>query len=59
MNKAANDLYSIAVSGIRQPVETLFNWLIYETEIQRTSKLCSSNGLIVHIFGRLATAYIL
>ena len=28
MNKAANDLYSTAVSIIHQPIETLFNWLI-------------------------------
>ena len=32
-DKAANDLYSTAVSKIRQPIETLFNWLIEKTDI--------------------------
>ena len=57
-NKAANDLYSTAVSKIRQPIEALFNWLIEKTDIQRASKVRSSNGLVVHIFGRIAAAYI-
>jgi hypothetical protein len=58
INKAANDLYSTAVSKIRQPIEALFNWLIDKTDIQRASKVRSSKGLIVHIFGRIAAAYI-
>ena len=58
IDKAANDLYSTAVSRIRQPIEALFNWLIEKTDIQRASKVRSSNGLIVHIFGRIAAAYI-
>jgi hypothetical protein len=57
-DKAANDLYSTAVSRIRQPIEALFNWLIEKTDIQRASKVRSTNGLIVHIFGRIAAAYI-
>jgi len=57
-DKAANDLFSTAVSKIRQPIEALFNWLIEKTDIQRASKVRSSNGLIVHIFGRIAAAYI-
>ena len=57
-DKAANDLYSTAVSKIRQPIEALFNWLIDKTDIQRASKVRSSKGLIVHIFGRIAAAYI-
>lgn len=57
-DKAANDLYSTAVSKIRQPIEALFNWLIDKTDIQRASKVSSSKGLIVHIFGRIAAAYI-
>jgi len=58
IDKAANDLYSTAVSKIRQPIEALFNWLIEKTDIQRASKVRSTNGLIVHIFGRIAAAYI-
>ncbi|WP_208094397.1 hypothetical protein, partial [Mucilaginibacter agri] len=34
-DKAANDLFSTAVSTIRQPIESLFNWLITKTDIQR------------------------
>jgi hypothetical protein len=30
-DKAANDLFSTAVSTIRQPIESLFNWLIVKT----------------------------
>jgi len=57
-DKAANDLFSRAVSKIRQPIESLFNWLIEKTEIQRASKVRSTKGLMVYVFGRLAAAYI-
>ncbi len=57
-DKAANDLYSSAVSAIRQPIESLFNWLIEKTDIQRASKVRSTKGLLVHVFGRIAAAYI-
>lgn len=58
-DKAANDLFSKAVSRIRQPIESLFNWLIEKTDIQRASKVRSTKGLLVHIFSRIAAAYIL
>jgi len=32
-NKAAANLFSTAVSTIRQPIESLFNWLIEKTDI--------------------------
>lgn len=57
-HKAADDLFSSAVSKIRQPVESFFNWLIEHTDIQRASKVRSLKGLIVHIFGRIAAAFI-
>jgi hypothetical protein len=57
-DRAANDLFSRAVSRIRQPIESLFNWLIQKTDIQRASKVRSSKGLIVHVFGRIAAAFI-
>ena len=57
-DKAANDLFSTAVSRIRQPIESLFNWLIEKTDIQRASKVRSTKGLMLHVFGRLAAAYI-
>ena len=56
--KAADELYSTAVSVVRQPVESFFNWIIEKTDIQRASKVRSSNGLLVHIFGKVATAFI-
>jgi len=57
-DKAANDLFSTAVSRIRQPIESLFNWLIEKTDIQRASKVRSTKGLLVHVFGRIAAAFI-
>jgi len=57
-NKAANDLFSTAVSKVRQPIESLFNWLIEKTDIQRASKVRSTKGLMVHVFGKIAAAYI-
>jgi len=57
-NKAADDLFSTAVSKIRQPIESLFNWLIERTDIQRASKVRSTKGLLVYAFGRIAAAYI-
>lgn len=54
--KAADDLYSTAVSRIRQPIESFFNWLIAKTDIQRASKVRSANGLILHLFGKIAAA---
>lgn len=57
-DRAANDLYSRAVSRIRQPIESLFNWLIEKTDIQRASKVRSTKGLTLHAYGRLAAAFI-
>ena len=57
-SKAADDLFSTAVSKVRQPVEAIFNWLIEKTDIQRASKVRSTKGLMVHAFGRLTAAFI-
>jgi len=57
-HKAADDLFSRAVSKIRQPIEAFFNWLIEHTDIQRVAKVRSTKGLIVHVFGRIAAALI-
>lgn len=56
--KAADDLFSTAVSRVRQPVEAIFNWLIEKTDIQKASKVRSTKGLMIHAFGRLAAAFI-
>ena len=57
-NKAADDLFSRAVSKVRQPIEGLFNWLIEKTDFQRASKVRSTKGLLVHVFGKIAAAFI-
>ena len=57
-DKAAENLYSRAVSAVRQPIESLFNWLIEKTDIQRASKVRSEKGLLIHVFGKLAAAFI-
>lgn len=55
-NKAADDLFSTAVSRTRQPIESFFNWLNDLFGLQNASKVRSYNGLIVHTFGKIAAA---
>lgn len=55
-HKAADDLYSRAVSKVRQPIESFFGWLIEHTDIQRAAKVRSLNGLLVHVFGKIAAS---
>ena len=57
-DKAADDLFSKVVSKIRQPIEAFFNWMNEKTDIQRASKVRSSKGLLVHVFGKMAAAFI-
>jgi hypothetical protein len=57
-DKAANDLFSTAVSRVRQPIESFFNWLIVKTDIQKASKVRSRKGLLIHIFGKIAAAFL-
>ena len=57
---SADRLYWRYISGIRQPIESLFNWLIEKTQIQQASKVRSQQGALLHCFGRLAAGlYIL
>ena len=56
---AADKLFSEAVSRIRQPIESLFNWTGEKTGIQRASKVRWYQGLLAHAFGRLATVMLL
>jgi hypothetical protein len=58
-DKAADNLLGKAVSAIRQPIESLVNWLQDKVSIQNASKVRSQNGLILHIFGKLAAAMVL
>lgn len=53
---AADKLYSFAVSQIRQPIESFFNWIIDKTAIQAASKIRSTKGLLTHVYGRFAAA---
>jgi hypothetical protein len=56
---AADKLYSEAVSRLRQSIESLFSWIDEKTGIQRASKVRSYQGLVVHVFGRLAAAMLI
>lgn len=55
---AFESLYSKAVSSIRQPIESFFNWINEKTQIQIASKVRSTNGLLVHIFGKLTACFL-
>lgn len=57
-NKAADDMFSSAVSSVREPVEAFFSWLIEKTNIQRAYNCRSTAGLIVHVMGKVAIAFI-
>lgn len=52
-------LFSTAVNRVRQPIESLFNWIQEKTQIQFASKVRSYKGLLVHIFGRMTAAMFL
>jgi hypothetical protein len=51
--KAADDLFLTAVSTIRQPIKSWFDWLIEKSDVQRASKVRNTKGLILHIFGAI------
>ena len=53
---AFNELCNKAVSTVRQPIESLFNWINELTQIQNASKVRSTNGLKLHLYGKLAVA---
>jgi hypothetical protein len=51
--------YNQSVRSFRQPIESLFNWIIEKTQIQKASKVRSTDGLLTHCWGKLAVAYFL
>jgi len=53
---SADKLFSTAISSIKQAIESLNNWLIEKTNIQRASKVRSVAGLIAFVFARVACA---
>ena len=56
---AADRLLSSAISSVRQPIECVFSWIEEKTKLQMASKVRSYEGLMVHVFGKLAAAFIL
>jgi hypothetical protein len=56
---SSNKLLSRAISAVRQPIESFFNWIEEKTQIQIASKVRSLKGLMVHIYGRLAAAFLM
>jgi len=55
----AEKYYNRLVRRIRQPVESLFNWIQEKTGIQRASKVRSTDALMIHCWGKLAVAFFL
>jgi len=51
--------YNRLVRSIRQPIESLFNWIEEKTQIQRASKVRSTDALMVHCWGKLAVVFFL
>lgn len=51
--------YNRLVSRLRQPIESFFKWLIDTTDIQRASTVRSTEGLMIHCFGKLTFAFYL
>ncbi len=47
------------VARFRQPIESLFNWIIEKTNIQKASKVRSTDALMIHCWGKLAFAFLL
>lgn len=53
---AFKELFNTSISKIRQPIESLFNWINELTLIQNASKVRSTNGLKLHLYGKLTVA---
>ena len=53
---AAEKHYNQLVSRLRQPNESFFKWLIDKTDIQRAGTVRSTEGLMVHCWGKLTVA---
>ena len=47
------------VSSIRQPLESLFGWMIQRTNLQNASRVRSTHGLLAHCYGKIAVACLL
>jgi hypothetical protein len=56
---ADENYYNRLVRSIRQPIESLFNWIIEKTQIQKASKVRSTDALLIHCWGKLSVAFFL
>ena len=56
---AGEKYYNRLVRRVRQPIESLFNWVEEKTGIQRASKVRSTDALLIHCWGKLAVAFFL
>jgi hypothetical protein len=56
IDRAFNDVFNKAVATVRQPIESLFNWINELTQIQNASKVRCTNGLKLHLYGKLTVA---
>lgn len=45
-----------AISSLRQPIESFFNWLIEKTNIQDASRTRATKGVLSHVYGKIAAA---
>ena len=52
-------LYNRFVSAIRQSLESLFGWIIQQTDLRDASRVRSTQGLKLHSYGKLALACLL
>lgn len=55
----ADKCYSRLVGRFRQPIESFFKWLNDKTQIQRAGFVRSTDGLLLHCFGKLSFALLL
>ncbi|MDI9365556.1 MAG: transposase [Flavobacterium sp.] len=55
-DQAFIDVFNKAVSTVKQPIESLFNWINELTQIQNASKVRSAKGLKLHLYGKLTVA---
>lgn len=49
----------VSISRVRQAIESFFSWLDRQTHVEDASRVRSTAGLWVHIFGRLAAALLM
>lgn len=55
--KAYRDVLNTAVAKIRQPIESLFSWLDRKVGLQKASTIRSEQGLLLHVYAKVAAAF--